>query len=73
MIYLCVPLNSAKGERSFFALRRTKNWLRASCGQERLSDLVLLHIESEELLLIHLDEAINIFASQVNRRMDFMI
>ena len=72
IIYLCVPLNSAKGERSFSALRRIKSWLRASCGQERLSDLALLHIESEELLLICLEEAINIFACQINRRIDLM-
>ena len=58
---LSVPLKSVKDERGLdSAFRRIKNWLRASSGQERLSDLGLLHIESEELLLIDLEEAINI-------------
>ena len=57
-------------KNSFSALRRIKNWLRVSCGQERLSDLGLLHIESEELDSI--EEATKVFASQVNRRLDLI-
>ena len=51
---------SAKDERYFSALRRVKNWLKASYGQESLSDLELLHIETEELLLIDMVDVINV-------------
>ena len=70
-IYLSIPISSATGERSFSALRRIKTWLRNTCGQERLSDLALLHIESEELDSINIDQAVDMFAKLSDRRMDF--
>ena len=70
-IYLNIPISSATGERSFLALRRIKTWLRNTCGQERLSDLALLHIESEELDSINIDQAVDMFAKLSDRSMDF--
>ena len=43
------PVTSASVERAFSALKRTKNYLRNTIGQERLSALTLISIESEKL------------------------
>lgn len=44
---LTIPATSASTERSFSALKRIKNFIRNSTGQERLSSLALLSIEKE--------------------------
>ena len=65
-IYLSIAISSCSAERSFSGLERIKTRLRSTTGQKRLSNLAILHIESEELNLNH---AIDIFGK--NRRMDF--
>ena len=41
-----LPINPLKGlERSFSAMRRLKTYLRSTMGQDRFSDLALVHIE----------------------------
>jgi hypothetical protein len=44
---LTLPVGSATAERSFSAMRRIKNWLRSTMGQERFSSLALLNIECD--------------------------
>lgn len=44
---LTIPATSASTERSFSALKRIKNFVRNSTGQERLYSLALLSIEKE--------------------------
>ena len=46
-IYLTLPVSNCTGERSFSHLERIKNALRSTMGQERLSSLAILSIESE--------------------------
>ena len=46
-ILAVIPATSCSAERSFSSLRRLKTYLRNSMGQERLSNLALLHIERE--------------------------
>ena len=41
---LTMPASSATSERSFSAMRRVKSYLRSTMGDERLSNLSLMHI-----------------------------
>ena len=43
-ILLTMPVSSATSERSFSAMRRVKSYLRSTIGDERLSNLLLMHI-----------------------------
>jgi len=44
-IYVCIACNTAGAERSFSCLRRLKNYMRKTMGQDRLSHLAILAIE----------------------------
>ncbi|CAM1329396.1 Uncharacterised protein r2_g3859 [Pycnogonum litorale] len=46
-IYLTLPVANTEGERSFSVLKRVKDQLRSTVGQEKLCDLSLLTIESD--------------------------
>jgi len=46
-IYLAIFGTSFEGERSFSVLKRVKNCLRSTLGQNRMTALSLLSIESE--------------------------
>ena len=45
-IYLVIPVTSCSAERAFSAFKRIKNWLRTTMGEERLSDMAVLNIET---------------------------
>lgn len=71
------PITSASVERAFSVLKRTKSYLRNTIGQERLSALTLISIESEKLQelkkqVVFYDNVINEFASMKQRRMEFL-
>jgi Domain of unknown function (DUF4371)/hAT family C-terminal dimerisation region len=68
MLFLTLPVTVASCERSFSKLRMIKNYLRSSCGQERLSGLALLSIESKVARSLNLDDLIKNFASMKVRR-----
>ena len=65
-----MPVSSASSERLFSAMRRVKNCLRATMGDEILSNLSLLHIHKARNL--NLEDVINTFAVRKNRRLDFI-
>jgi len=46
-VALSIPVSSALCERSFSIMRRIKNWLSTSMGQERFSSLSIINIERE--------------------------
>ena len=46
-ILAVIPATSCSAERSFSPLRRLKTYLRNTMGQERLSNLALIHIERD--------------------------
>lgn len=46
-MYLCMMVSNCSGERSFSVLRRVKNYLRTTQGNNRLNALALLCIEAE--------------------------
>jgi hypothetical protein len=67
-IYLSLMCTNYKGERSFSTLSRVKNGLRSTMGQERLSVLSLLSIESDITRSISYDDVIRSFAAKKSRR-----
>jgi len=66
-ILTTMPASSATAERSFSAMKRIKNYLRATMGDERLSSLALMHVHRS--FQIDIDEVISVFAGLKNRRM----
>jgi len=57
-IYLSIFGTSCEGERSFSTLRRIKNYTRLTMGQQKLTDLSLLCIESDLMRKLKLDDII---------------
>jgi hypothetical protein len=62
ILLITMPVSSASSERSFSVMRRVKNCLRATMGDERLSNLSLLHIHRIRNLSI--EDVINKFAAR---------
>ena len=48
-ILATLPVTTASGERTFRCLRRLKNYLKSSMGQERLSGLAFMQIHSSQI------------------------
>jgi hypothetical protein len=48
VLLLVIPATSATAERSFSGLRRLKNYLRATMGQQRLNSVLILNVHQEE-------------------------
>jgi hypothetical protein len=71
-IYFAIPVSSAEGERSFSCLRRLKTWLRTTMGEERLSSLALINIESEIAEILDRNELVNKFALERDRMLNFL-
>lgn len=67
-IYLSLMITNCGGERSFSVLKRVKNYLRSTMGNERMSNLSLLSIEHEILNSLPIDEIISDFASLKARK-----
>ncbi|CAF0959948.1 unnamed protein product [Brachionus calyciflorus] len=70
-IYLSLPISNAHSERSFSTLRRLKTYLRSNISEQRLNDMAILNIESEEALKIDENKILEIFASKKNRKLKF--
>lgn len=67
-IYLSLFATSCEGERSFSKLKRIKNCLRSTMGQDRLCSLSLLSIESDLLRKMDTDNIIRNFALKKTRK-----
>ena len=66
-----IPATSCSAERSFSSLRRLKTYLRSTMGQERLSNLALLHIEREyvnKAIIEDMEDIINTFGERYGRQ-----
>ena len=70
-IFVTLSVSNASPERTFSTLKRLETWLRTTMTQERLTGLVLLHMHKEEE--IDVNEVIDLYAKQKNRRHDFLI
>ena len=64
-----LPVSSATTERSFSAMRRVKSYLRSTMGDERLSNLSLMHIHRH--VQVDLDMITDGFAYRRNLCLDF--
>jgi hypothetical protein len=69
-IFLTLPVTVASCERSFSKLKIIKNYLRSSMGQDRLSNLSIISIESTLTNSLNYDDVINDFASLKARRVN---
>ncbi|XP_019643005.1 PREDICTED: 52 kDa repressor of the inhibitor of the protein kinase-like [Branchiostoma belcheri] len=63
-----LPVTSCECERSASALRRLNNYMRASMGKQRLSNLALMHIHYDKD--INLDRVVDCFAQLHPRRLE---
>ena len=63
-----IPLSNASGERSFSVLKRVKNYLRSTMGEERSNDMAILYIEKDIFNQINTDKVIDEFAKNKARR-----
>ena len=70
-MYLTVPVTTATAERSFSALRRIKTYLRSTMSEERLNNLMLLHMHKELSDNLDISEVAQIFVSANSRRQRF--
>ena len=69
-----MPISSCEAERSFSTLRRVKNHMRTTMGQDRLSALNVIPMHRERLnyvLLEQMDQLIDTFGSRNNRQAFF--
>ena len=71
LLFLIVPVTVATAERSFSKLKMIKTHLRSSMGQERLSGLATLSIESIRAKELNISEIVEDFAQRKARRMPF--
>ncbi|KAJ8352006.1 hypothetical protein SKAU_G00234820 [Synaphobranchus kaupii] len=65
---LSLPVGTATCERTFSAMRRVRNWMQTTTGQERLSSLCLLHIESDLTKKIKPQQIIDAYDARSKRR-----
>ena len=73
-ILAVIPATSCTAKRSFSSLRRLKTYLRNSMGEERLSNLALLHIEREyvnKILKEDMEKMIDTFGKRSGRNKYF--
>lgn len=67
-IYLSMMVSNSGGERSFSKLKLIKNEQRNSMGQERLSHLSIMNIESELLRTLDFSDITDDFSRQKSRK-----
>ena len=72
-ILLTIAVSIASCERSFSKLKLILSHLRASMGQDRLSDLALLSVERETLEKTDCDYVIDQFATAKSRKINLLL
>ncbi|CAM1294315.1 Uncharacterised protein r2_g371 [Pycnogonum litorale] len=71
-VLLTIAVSIASCERSFSKLKLILSYLRASMGQDRLSDLALLSVERETLETTDFDDVIDQFATVKSRKINLL-
>uniref|UniRef100_T1G4V2 HAT C-terminal dimerisation domain-containing protein n=1 Tax=Helobdella robusta TaxID=6412 RepID=T1G4V2_HELRO len=69
---MTIVVSIASCERSFSKLKLVLSYLRASMGQDRLSDLALLTVERETLEMTDLNNIIDQFATMKSRKINLL-
>jgi hypothetical protein len=72
-MFLCKLIANRSGERSFSALKKVKNFLRSTIGQQRNDSFSPLAVESELMNSINYDDIIDRFAKSKARRIQARI
>ena len=69
-LVMTLPVSSAQAERTFSTMKRVKNYLRSTMGDERLSDLCLLSVERDLSydMMKNPENLVDAFANEGNRR-----
>ena len=67
-IALALPVSTASNERFFSVLKRVKTCLRTTCGQDRLSNLLLIAVENDCADRCCLDHLVDSFGRMKVRR-----
>lgn len=67
-IFLTIPVTTASCDRSFSKLKITKNYLRSTMGQSRLTSMSILSIEKNLVNQLSFDDVIDDFAAQKARK-----
>ena len=70
-VALCIPVGTATCERSFSAMRRIRNYLRVTMGQERFSNFGLLNIKNDITTKVDSENILNQFASVASHSLMF--
>ena len=70
-VVLCIPVGTATCERSFSAMRRIRNYLTVTMGQERFSNFGLLNIENDITTKVDSKNILNQFASVASHSLMF--
>lgn len=72
-ILITLPISIATAERSFSSLRLLKTWLRSRMSEEMLTALDLLYIHKNIDIHNNIENIINRFANDKNRKFDFIL
>lgn len=71
-LIIVLPVTTVTNERHFSNMKRVKNFLRNSMGDERLSDLLVMACLKEECKQVNIDAVIDEFARRKDRRYSLM-
>jgi len=67
-IYYTLPVTSATAERTFSAMRRLKNYMRATMTQKRLNNIMLMHCHKDRVDALDLVTVAKTFVGANDRR-----
>ena len=67
-LILLAPASNAEGERVFSGLRRIKTYLRSTMKQDRLNDLMLIHVHKDKIDSLPIIDMANEFISRNQSR-----
>ena len=70
-LILVIPASNTSPERHFNVLKRIKSYLRSTQTQERLNGLMILTIYKEELMKLDLQDLLNRFVAENDRRKNY--
>ena len=68
-LILVMPATNATSERSFSALRRVKSYLRSTMGQQRLNNLMVLHVHRDRTDALNLVDVANDYVEDSEQRL----
>ena len=67
-LILLAPASNAEGERIFSGVRRVKTYLRSTMKQDRLNDLMMIHVHKDRINRLSIIDMANEFASRNHTR-----